>query len=370
MSGHQLVVCQARLNLMTDDILTSTGDFASEQARLDRRRLLVISMALILVLVIGCADLATGWELSLFVFYVIPILIAVWQDKKRLAVILAVFCGVVWWIANIRDFPYRSEWSYHWASMGRTFYFVLVALGGNAFRARQKSDMALIETLNHTSHLEREILETSELAQQRIGLELHDGLCQQLAAIGFAARSLADDLQSRSQPEAKSAEKIEELLRDCVTQTQGLARGIFPVLSSESGLATALDELCIVTKDLTNINVWFRDEGEVHLEQLDVAMHLYRIAQEALNNALRHSGGSVVIISLRREGENVLLTVADDGTGIPENLRLRSGIGLNTMSYRARAIGATLEIKRRSPLGTLVSCVYRLNRTPNHDNTL
>lgn len=370
MSARQLVRYSVIYNLMMDAILTSTSDLALEQARLGRRRLLVISMAPLLVLLIGCVDMVTGWELSLFVFYALPILMVVWQDKRQLAVIIAVLCGVVWWLANIKDFPYRSEWSYHWASMGRTVYFVLVALGGNAFRARQKSDLAMIEALNHTSQLEREIVQASEHEQQRIGLDLHDGLCQQLAAIGFAARSLADDLQSRSLPEAKLAEKIEELLRDCVTQTQGLARGIFPVLSRESGLATALDELAIMTKHLTHINVWFRDDGEVHLDQLDTAMHLYRIAQEALNNALRHSGGSEVIISLQREGENVRLTIVDDGIGIPENLGLRTGIGLSTMSYRARVIGATLEIERRSPHGTRVSCVYRPNRTPNHDNTL
>ena len=308
---------------------------------------------------IGWVDYATGWELSLFLFYAAPVLIVVWYDEIRSAVIFSVLCGVMWWLANLGHHPYRSEWSYHWASVGREVYLILVALGGNAIRARQKADRALIETLENVGRLEREIVEAGEQERQRIGRDLHDGLCQQLAAVGFAVRSLADDLQARSLPEAEEALKIEQQLRDSVVQARDLARGIFPVLSGPAGLAVALDELAIITMHLTRIKVSFCEEGEVHLDNAEAAMNLYRIAQEALNNALRHSRGNEVVISLYHEGETVRLTVADDGSELPENLGACAGMGLKTMAYRARAIGATLDIRKDSPRGTLVSCVYR-----------
>lgn len=317
---------------------------------------------------LGWLDHATRWELSVFVFYAAPILMVVWYGERRLAVILSVLCGVIWWLANFSDHPYRSEWSYHWASLGRAVYFILVALGGNAIRARQKADRALIETLQSIGRLEREIVEAAEQERQRIGRDLHDGLCQQLAAVGFAVRSLADDLQARSLPEAKEAMKIKQQLRDSVVQARDLARGIFPVLSDPVGLAVALDELAITTKHLTRMKVSFREEGEVHLDNAEAAMHLYRIAQEALNNALRHSHGNEVIISLYHEGETVRLSVADDGSGLTEKLGVGAGMGLKTMAYRARAIGATLDIRKNSPHGTVVSCVYRTHTQIHHDD--
>jgi len=329
-------------------------------------RLSSVGVAVAMMILIGWIDHAGGWEFSVYVFYAIPILFVVWRGEGSMAVILAVLCGVVWWLANRGDNPYRSEWSYHWASLGRGVYFILVAVGGISVRAKLEADRALIETLENTRRLEREILEASEHEQQRIGRDLHDGLCQQLAAIGFAARSLVDDLQARSLPEAEEAGKIEELLRESVAQTRDLARGIFPVLSGGAGLAVALDELAGMAARLTGMKVSFQDEGEVDVTDPETAMHLYRIAQEALNNALRHSHGTEVIISLRREGESARLAVVDDGLGIPENPGGRAGMGLKTMAYRARVLGAALEIRRRSPRGTMVSCVCNLKGQPDH----
>ena len=317
---------------------------------------------MLLMFLLGWLDYATGWELSVFVFYVVPILLVVWQGEMRLAIILAVLSGVVWWLANLGDHPYRSELSYHWASLGRTAYFVLVALGGNAIWARQRMDRLMIETLEHMRQLEREIVAAGEHEQQRIGRDLHDSLCQNLSAIGFAARSLADDLCARSLPEAQQAGEIEELLRDSVVQARDLARGICPVFSGGVELEAALDELARTAKRLTGMEVSFRNECGAQMVEPDAAMHLFRIAQEALNNALHHSGGTKVNITLCGEGETVRLTVVDDGSGPPVNLWARKGMGLKTMEYRSHALGATLEIRRLSPSGTLVSCVCNIQK--------
>lgn len=353
-----VIGCREIVDSTVVDALTLTG-VSTADAPVLRRRVVVIGMALLLMCLIGWVDYVTVWEFSVFVFYAVPILLMAWHDERYLTQFLAVLCGVVWWLANIDGHPYRSEGNYHWASLGRLVFFLIMALGGNALRAKQKADLVLIETLQNVGRLEREIVEAGEQERQRIGRDLHDGLCQQLAAIGFAARSLAEDLQARSLPKAEEAMKIEQLLRNSVVQARDLARGILPVLSGPAGLAVALDQLAIMPMHLTCMKVSFCEEGEVDLGIEKVAMHLYRIAQEALNNAMRHSCGNEVIISLYHEGETVRLTVADDGSGLLENLEVRAGMGLKTMAYRAKAIGATLDIRKNFPQGTVVSCVYR-----------
>lgn len=351
-----------------ENALSLSGILDAGKPRQRGQLLRVISISCSLIFLIGWVDYISGWELSVIVFYVIPILWVVLRDERRLSLILSILCSVVWWVANMDGHPYRSEWSYHWASMGRAVYFVLVALGGNAIRAKLKSDQTMIEALENMRRLEREIVDAGERERQRIGRDLHDGLCQQLVAIGFASRSLAEDLEARSLPEAQDAAKIEMLLRDSVVQARNLARGVFPVLSGAGELAVALDELALMTKQLTGMKVLFREKGDVHLDDLEVAMHLYRIAQEALNNALRHSHGSEVIISLDCDNESLRLSVADDGNGMPEDLGVCAGMGMKTMAYRAEEIGATLEIRRRSPQGTEVSCCYPISKPSYHEH--
>ena len=340
---------------------TLTG-VPSDAAPISRRRSLVIASAVLLMVLIGWVDHATGWELSLFVFYAVPLLMVVWQDEKRLAVVIALMCGAIWWLANRADHPYRLQWNYHWASLGRTAYFVLVAVGGNAIRARQQADRALIEALNKMRQLEHEVVKAGEHEQQRIGRDLHDGLCQQLAAICCAARSLADDLRSRGLPEAAKAGEIEELLSDSVGMARDLSRGICPVFSGGAELETALEELAHRASHLTGIHVSFRDGSGAQMVGPEAAVHLYRIAQEALNNALRHSHATRVDISLYCEGETVRLTVADNGTVPPGQPWGNGGMGMKTMEYRSHALGGTLEIQRLSPGGTLVSCVCNIKK--------
>ena len=350
----------------TTEPMVYSVDPAASRPVLEGGRLLAIGAAIFLTVLIGFCDKITGWEFSLIIFYSIPILMVVWQDQKRFAVFFAFMCGVVWWLANMRLNPYHWIWSYHWAAAGRTFYFVLLAVGGNSIRAKQVADRELINRLINIRKLERDVLKAGEEEQHRIARDLHDGLCQQLAAIGYAARSLADDLQARSVPESKDAEKIEEHLRDSVDQVRDTARGLFPELTGEGGLAAALNELAAMTKHMTRIKVSFRKEGDVHMENAEAALHLYRIAQQAMNNALRHSHGTEVVISLQREGETVRLAVTDDGVGLPQSPKASTGMGLKTMDYRAGILGTTLEIREHPPHGTLVACVCNMNTQPHH----
>ncbi len=329
-----------------------------------------------LILVCSCAaigwlDLNTGWEWSLFVFYALPIMLAVWLGGLRVGIILAVICSAIWWTVNQEDHPYRTALGYHVAMLSRFAYFALAAGGAAAIKSKQEADAARIIALEEMRQLEREIIGVSEYEQQRIGQDLHDGLCQQLAAIGCAARALADDLAARSIPEAKDAESIEASLQSAVVEARSLARGIFPVHVDRTGLSTALNELAETTSRMTGIPIDVSEWSEVHVDNPDVAMHLYRIAQEAVSNAIKHSGAAEIVITLRAMGDVLELRIEDDGKGLPRNEgRTAEGMGLRTMRYRAQALGAELEIEPRPLGGTAIVCRMGVRTVHEFSNTI
>lgn len=315
----------------------------------------------LLTIIVGWLDYVTGWEVSLSVVYAIAVLLAVWLVGRDGALFMALLAGLVCWLANVTENPYHTLWGYNWALFSRLIYLVFVAIGGSALRTKQKADAAQIRMLKEMRQLEKVIVSITEHEQQRIGQDLHDGLCQELAAIGCATRALADDLQARGMAEAADAEKIEEAIQHTVIEARSLARGIFPVHVDRSGLSAALTELACRTQRLTGIPIELAESADVHVDDLEVAMHLYRIAQEAVANAVRHSGARHVVITLEATRNRLELRVDDDGIGLeasPHNDP--HGLGLRTMRYRAQSIGAHFSIQPRPGGGTSVVCQLRV----------
>ncbi len=329
-------------------------------------------VALILPILMTAAmawlDYATGWEVSLFIFYAAPIFLAVWWAGSWAGLFIAALSGVAWWLANESFHPYESRFGYTWAYLNRQFYFGLVVFAVKTVRTKQQADATRIQMLEERRQLEQDIVAVSEHEQQRIGQDLHDGLCQQLAAIGCAARVLADDLQAQKNPEARDAAMIEEAIQHAVLEARSLARGVFPVHVDHNGLAAALAELGQVMSRLTGVAIVAKDSAEVSVDDPEVSMHLYRIAQEAVANAVRHSGAHEITINLKKIGAELELRIEDDGTGIDKGTQTQgtTGMGLRTMRYRAQALGASLEIASRYGGGTIVRCL--LNLKTNHPN--
>ena len=316
----------------------------------------------ILAITIGWMDNVTGWEMSLFIFYALPIIIVVWRCGLISGLVMAAVCGVVWMLANESSHPYETDLGYGWAMVSRLFYFGVVAYAVNSVRKKQQADAAHILMLEERRQLERDIVSVSEHEQQRIGQDLHDGLCQQLAAIGCAARVLAEDLQTQRLSAAEDAVLIEESLRNAVVEARALARGIFPVHVDRSGLAAALTDLGRTTSRLTGAKIDVRAETETHVDSPEAAMHLYRIAQEALANAVRHSEASQIDILVAMEGSQLKLKIEDNGKGINTRAGTRSGMGLRTMQYRAQALGALLTVGSRVGGGTVVTCAVNISK--------
>ena len=335
----------------------------SESNAASRVKLLLLPL---MTVAIGWLDYITGWEWSLFVLYAGPILLAVWWDQRATAFGLAVFSAGIWWAANQNENPYETVIGYNLAMFSRLVYFTLAAAGGSAIRSKQAADATRIQMLEERRRLEQDFVAVSEHEQQRIGQDLHDGLCQHLAAIGCAARVLADELAAKGSAEAQDASFIEEAIKEAVLEARGLARGIFPVHVDRNGLSSALAELAASTTRLTGVRVHFIELMEVHVSDAEVAMHLYRIAQEAVANAVKHSGTAEVTVSVVVSGTQLELRIEDGGCGIPKVSRGESeGMGLRTMNYRAQVLGAKLSIEPRAEGGTVVRCLLKVRSEPN-----
>ena len=208
--------------------------------------------------------------------------------------------------------------------------------------------------------MEKEILEISSREQQRLGHDLHDGVCQQLAAIAYRTHILARRLQDKDAADSSEANDISHLINEALVQTRTVARGLFPVRLEEDGLAAAVEELAGSIGKLFNIKCNFSSSGTLPTIHNSVAMHLHFIAQEAIMNAAKHSQASVITIRLSKEKDDLIMTVQDNGGGFLAADRSRAGMGIGIMRYRAKAIGAVLELVTQPRQGTLITCKYHL----------
>jgi len=207
------------------------------------------------------------------------------------------------------------------------------------------------------TRLEREIIRISEREQRRIGQDLHDGVCQELAAIAFMTRALGTRMGRNGAPESERVDHLAQLLNDSISRCRDIARGLHPVEMDADGLMVALKDLA--TRTTPAIVCTFACDRPIHIQESDIALNLYRVAQEAVNNAVKYSRASRITITLERKSAALHLSIADDGRGIPD-LTPRTppaGMGLHIMRYRARTMGATLRIRQCQPSGTEVLCI-------------
>jgi PAS domain S-box-containing protein len=205
--------------------------------------------------------------------------------------------------------------------------------------------------------LERQILEISDREQARIGQDIHDGLCQQLVSLAFDANSLEDRLKKVGRPEAATASRIALYLDHTISEARQLSRGLFPIRLEAEGLPSALEELAKTTHERSHMRCRFENNDPIPVKNSAIATHLYRIAQEAVNNAVKHSQAKNISIQLLSRPEHLELTIEDDGVGLaPPVPGRRGGMGLHIMDYRARSLGGTLRTSPGSHGGTTVSC--------------
>jgi PAS domain S-box-containing protein len=208
--------------------------------------------------------------------------------------------------------------------------------------------------------LEKAILEVSAREQRRIGEDLHDGLGQHLTGIAFMSKVLESKLSEVSPPESGDAAKIVKLVNEAINKTRELSRGLLPVVSDAHGLMSALTRYAEETQDLFRMSCRFECGAPVLVYDVNVATHLYHIAREAVNNAIKHGHPKHVVIALTAENGEGTLSVQDDGEGFSAVRANQAGMGLNIMNYRANMIGGSLDVRKNFTGGTTVVCLFPL----------
>ena len=216
--------------------------------------------------------------------------------------------------------------------------------------------MAIRTDITERKRLENAILQISESEQRRVGQDLHDGICQHLAGIELMTETLEQRLAHKSKTDAKSASQIAGRVRDTIRETRLVARGLSPVEFEPNGLMSALQELARNVQGIFRVKCAFNCHSPVLVPNTTTATHLFRIAQEAVSNAIRHGKASQITIQLERAGEKLLLTIRDNGCGLPADATNAHGMGLRIMNYRAGMIGGSLLIEPHPRAGTTLIC--------------
>jgi len=224
----------------------------------------------------------------------------------------------------------------------------------------------IIRDITERKRLQKEILEISAREQQRIGQDLHDDLCQQLTAITLLSEVLEKKLSDKSLSEAADAGEIHTLIAQAIVQTRLLAKGLLPVEVSADGLLSALQGLAVNADKLTDTACHVEGGTPVVIHDGAVAVHLFRIAQEAVTNAIRHARAKHIVIKLVQSKGQVILSITDDGIGIPKGALHNGGLGLSIMNSRAETINAALQIRRGETRGTQVTCSLRSQTNGKH----
>ncbi|MCW1887241.1 sensor histidine kinase [Luteolibacter flavescens] len=318
-----------------------------------------------MVLLIGSVDTHIEPQLSSAFFYLLPVLLVTRHARTRTSILFSIFATAVSLYADlVTSGPLIPKYLPYWNSTLR-LGVLLVAVWlvtslrrlNETLEARVHDRTARLEDEVRTRlKLERRILDARESEQARIGQDLHDGLCQQLVATAFSAGLLQRTLEEKSAPEAADAERIAKSIDESIGQARDIAKGLHPVPLEEEGLETALRDLARSTSRHTGVRCIAEVSGNPSGLDKAAAIHLYRIAQEALNNAIKHASASMIAIRFFTRDGDFELVVEDDGAGITRDTR-GGGMGLHIMDYRARAIGAEIDISAGKDGGTRVRCV-------------
>ena len=206
------------------------------------------------------------------------------------------------------------------------------------------------------AQMEKQVLEAGERERRHLGHELHDGLGQRLTAAALAADALAGALATTGREEATSATELARHIRAAIKETRQLSHGLAPLGIEQGGLLNALAEMAGTIDATGTVRVVFECEPAGLTCTGETATHLFRIAQEAVNNALKHAAPGEIRIGLQRAANRLVLEVEDDGVGMPETLPPDAGMGLRVMQHRAQLLGGNLALSAAPAGGTLLRC--------------
>ena len=333
-------------------------------------RLALVTVCVVITAGLGYVDYLTGYEQTFLLFYLVPIALGTWFGGFWLGFTFSVLSILAWVTSDVAaGVPTVGLWN---IGMALGSYAVFTGLLSKLRTLLDELDQrvrdrtaALKREMAERERLDQEIAGVADRERRRLGQNLHDSLGQHLTGTALVAQVLREKLANRSAAEVAEADKVVHYIEEGIDLTRNLARGFFSPELEADGLDVALNGLAVNTSERFRVPCTFNGDGAVHVGDATTATQLYHIAQEAVMNAVKHSGASKIDIELARNGQKLTLVVSDDGNGFPEKLPEPPGLGLRLMAHGASLIGGKLAITRNRDGGTLVTC--KLNRLQSAD---
>jgi signal transduction histidine kinase len=337
-------------------------------------RQVVMLVCILSVLVVGLVDWMTGYEMFFFTFYLLAIFLGTWRVSTVFGALISALSVTAWVSANAAAGAHYSNyfipaWN---ALIMFVIYLIIVFLLSGLKKIHEELEervrlrtAALSHEIQERRRLQKDLLETGDREQRRISHELHDGLCQHLTGTALAGHLLEQKLAGQSRAEAKDASRLVELVEQAIELTRNLSHQLDPVELKDGKLTDHLEDLAADTRQRFKLACRFDCRLRQSLDDVAVATHLYRIAQEAVASALKRAPVASINIKLDSAADDVVLTISDDGTIPPEKLEEDAEARMRAMAYRADLIGATLKIEQPGAQGRQVTCVLPSPGTKN-----
>lgn len=320
---------------------------------------------------VGLLDYLVGSNATFVSLYLIPMAIAAWYLGLPFSYVIASLSTIFWVIGDVGGVPEPDLTILPWNLVSRFAVFIAVSHLVRALRrqhddveelARARSEQ-LVAEIEARERLELELVHISEREQRRMGHDIHDSLCQHLTGTALAGQVLVQNLKAQQSAHADGAVRVVELIEDGIRHARHIASGLNSVGRSGNGLMEALEDFAASTNELFKVSCRFECPLPVMVNDVH-AEHLYRIAQEAVGNAIKHGRAKNIEIRLEANKGGKRLRIIDDGAGRPPFHANGKGMGLRIMSYRADRIGAKFSIRPRDPSGTIVNCLLPSVREP------
>jgi signal transduction histidine kinase len=325
-----------------------------------------VAFTFVILACVAAIDFLTGYEISCTVFYLVAAGLATWYVGASFGILVSILSAIsTSTISIVSGEHYSNRFAPVWdAAIVLSFYLIVVWLLRSLHLTQETLEQRVEERtaslsaeLAERRRLENEILAIGEREQRRIGVDIHDSLCQHLTGTALAEQFLVEKLAARGAPEVADADRVVGLIEDAISLARGLAAGLFPLEADGGDLPSALSELAAHLSSRFNVTCRFKAAGPMHIPDTAVAIHLYRIAQEAAHNAIRHGHARKIDIRLSKSGSVAALVICDDGSGIPKGQPIHQGMGLRNMKYRASIIGGNLTFDGGES-GAMVTCTF------------
>ncbi len=267
------------------------------------------------------------------------------------------------WLNWVQATALTAEMAIVMVLLERSYGFLLTALAakGRAIADEQIANSRLEAEMHERLRLEREVARISDDERRQLGNDIHDGICQQLTGALLRCQALELRLDQGARPTSGDLEAISSLLSDSIDEAHSVAHGLWPLEPAPEALVSALRRLTKKTRKISGVTCEFRSGGETRVGNPNTAQHLYRIAQEALSNAVRHARADTIQVELIGSGESLTLVVEDNGIGIDGEVN-PEGMGLRTMTRRAQIMESDLSIESGPSRGTRVQCSVPMSR--------